>query len=303
MVGVSALVCTRNRPDTIIRVVESLLSDPTLPHQLIVVDQSDDSSTREALQSIVDPRLQYLKSKTTGKGGALNEGLDASRGDIVVCTDDDCEATPGWLAGIVRVLEENPRAAIAFSNVVAPPYDATTGYVPTYERAQSRVLNHVLDLCSGHGLGAGMALRRSAILSLGGCDETMGPGGLFPSADDIDLAIRALLRGWLVCDTAEVAILHHGYRSFLDGRQHVRRDWIALGATCSKSLRAGHLQGAVPTLWRFTAFALWPPVRRVASLKKPIGLTRITAFIEGFARGIQTPVDRKRMVFTPRRRA
>lgn len=283
-------------------VVHSLLLDPEIPEELVVVDQSDDSRTEQVLRAIADPRLHYIRSRKTGKGAALNEGLHAAQGEIVVCTDDDCEATPGWLVGIVQALTEHPKAAVAFSNVVAPPYDTSKGYVPTYERSQSRVLRHVLDLCSGHGLGAGMALRRSAILSLGGCDETLGPGGLFPSADDIDIAIRALLNGWEVCDTADVAILHHGYRSFLDGREHVRRDWVALGATCSKSLRAGVLLGAVPTLWRFTASALWPPVRRIATFKKPIGLTRITAFIQGFARGVQTPVDRRRLVFAPRRR-
>ena len=144
-----------------------------------------------------------------------------------------------------------------------------------------------------------MALRRSAILALGGCDESMGPGGRFPSADDIDLAIRVLQLGWQVHDTAETSIVHHGFRSFADSKEHVRRDWIALGATCSKSLRGKRPLGAVPTLWLFTARAFWPPVKHLATLKRPRGLTRITAFIEGFASGLRVPVDRKHMLFIP----
>lgn len=301
MAFVSALVCTRNRAVPLVRVVDSLLKYGEPPHEVIVVDQSDNSETETALKQLGDHRLRYIHSSATGKGAALNEGLAHARGEIVVCTDDDCEAPRGWVADMQRALEEHPRAALVFSNVVAPPYDRSRGYIPTYERQTSRVLSSVLDICAGYGLGAGMALRRSAILALGGCDESMGPGGRFPSADDIDLAIRVLLLGWQVHDTAETSIVHHGFRPFADSREHVRRDWMALGATCSKSLRGKRPLGAVPTLWLFTTRAFWPPFKHLATLRKPQGLTRITAFLEGFASGIRVPVDRNRMLFVPDR--
>ena len=145
------------------RVVNSLLAQGQPPHEVIVVDQSDNGRAEQALKQVHDERLRYIHSKSVGKGAALNEGLSAARGEFIVCTDDDCEAPAGWVAAIVRALEECPRAAIAFSNVVAPPYDKSTGYIPTYERSESRVVRSVLDLCAGYGLGAGMALRRSAI--------------------------------------------------------------------------------------------------------------------------------------------
>lgn len=302
MTGVSALVCTRDRPAGVVLTATSLLAVRESPTELVIVDQSEGTETRERLARITDSRLKYVRSQTTGKGAALNEGLRAATQEIVVCTDDDCEVPRGWIAGMVRALNENPRAAVAFSNVLAPPYDRSAGYIPTYERRQNRSIRSVLQLCSAYGLGAGMALRRSAMLDFGGCDENMGPGGLFASGDDVDLAIRALLLGWHVCDTAEVYVIHHGFRPYRQSRDHVHRDWLALGATCSKSLRAGRPLGAVPTLWHFTASALWPPLWQLATGVKPQGLVRVKAFLRGLSAGITTPVDRERLLFAPKNR-
>lgn len=299
MTGVSALVCTRDRPDGVVVAATSLLANRELLTELIIVDQSEGPETQQRLAEIEDPRIKYVRSQAAGKGAALNEGLQVATQEIVVCTDDDCEAPPGWIAGMVRAMNENPRAAVVFSNVLAPPYNRAEGYIPTYERRQSRSVRSVLQLCSACGLGAGMALRRSAMLDFGGCDENMGPGGLFASGDDVDLAIRALLLGWHVCDTAEVYVIHHGFRPYRQSRDHVHRDWLALGAACSKSLRARRPLGAVPTLWHFTAAALWPPLWQLATGEKPQGLVRVKAFLRGFSAGIMTPVDRERLLFAP----
>jgi GT2 family glycosyltransferase len=43
-----------------------------------------------------------------------------------------------------------------------------------------------------------MGLRRDFVEQLGGFDDFFGPGGRFPSADEFDLSIRALLSGWHV---------------------------------------------------------------------------------------------------------
>ncbi len=108
---VSALVCTRNRPKSIVGAARSLLSgsDPDL--ELIVVDQSDGPDTELALQELkADTRLRYLRSSVRrGKGVALNEGIRAARGTIIACTDDDCEAPPDWAVGVWRARSNRNR--------------------------------------------------------------------------------------------------------------------------------------------------------------------------------------------------
>lgn len=294
----SALVCTKDRPRAISHVVAALLADPTEEFELIVIDQSESSETECALEPWrSDSRLIYRHSLTRGKGAGLNEGIRQARGEIVVCTDDDCQPPRRWVSNMAEALLSQPSAVIAFCQVLPVAHDQKVGYVPTYVFKKNRLLRRVQSIIGGLGLGAGMAVRRDFALAIGGFDESFGPGARFPSADEWDLAIRALLNGKHVYETAELAIVHDGFRTFEEGLKHAQRDWIAIGAVCAKPLRAGHLEAAIVPLWLLTTRALLPPITDLAHLRKPRGLGRILAFARGFADGFATPVDSKTLRF------
>ena len=297
---VSVVVCTRDRPDSLLRTIQSLLRDESSAAEVIVIDQSDGPASEQVLSGLLaDSRLRYVHSRAHGKGAALNEGLGLAGGAIVAFTDDDCEAPAGWAVAMARALAGQPTAAIVFCNVTAPPCDWKAGYIPTYRRRRSKLLRSLVATCAGHGMGAGMALRRDVALALGGFDEAVGPGAQFPSGDDWDISHRALLSGWHVYHAADVSILHHGFRTMAQGREHTRRDWIAIGAVCAKPIRAGHISGVVVAGWYFLAFALWPPLRDVLRLRRPSGRSRIAGFIQGLVQGLRTPVDQKTLLFRP----
>lgn len=295
---VTGVVCTRDRPESLARVVSTLLASETEPCELLVIDQSDDACYERARALLPrDPRLRHVRSPQRGKGKALNEALALARGAILVCTDDDCRAPPNWLSSMARALESEATAMVAFCQVLAGPHDVNAGYVPAYTLERSRLLRSVADICGGLGLGAGMALRRDFVRSMGGFDEAFGPGGRFPSADDWDLAMRSLLRGGHVFETAELSIIHDGFRTFEQGGAHARRDWLALGAVCSKPLRAGHWQAYVVPLWLFSTKAVWPPLADALALRTPRGAGRILAFATGFAAGLRSRVDLETLRF------
>src|SRR4051812_16849140 len=321
---VTAVVCTRDRPDSLQQAVRALLQSEGVEFELIVVDQSSGPESERAMAALsAGPRIRYVRSASRGKGAALNEGLRLAATACTVFTDDDCEAPPDWMAGMARALEEQPTAAIVFSNVRSAPHDRSLGYIPAYERRRSRLVRSIAATCAGHGLGAGMAVRRGGgphlggvggafgpgagmavgrgfVLDMGGFDETFGPGARFPSGDDWDIPHRLLLRGWHAYECATVFTVHSGFRTFAQGRAHARRDWYAIGAVCAKPLRAGYWSSIVLPAWVFTSEALWPPVLDLLKLRKPRGFTRIAAFLEGFAQGMRTPVDRQKLLFVPR---
>jgi GT2 family glycosyltransferase len=207
-----------------------------------------------------------------------------------VCTDDDCEAARDWITQMAAMVEEQPRTAILFCNVTAGPHDPSAGYVPAFERSRDRRMSSIIAACHGLGMGAGMALRREAVLSFGGFDETFGPGSRFPSGDDWDVSLRALLSGWDVYECARLSIVHHGFRSRVEGREHSLRDWLAIGALCAKPIRAGYPAGIILSVWLFTTDALWPPLRDILTLRRPSGWMRVAGFIRGFDEGLRTPV-------------
>jgi glycosyltransferase involved in cell wall biosynthesis len=295
---VSVLVCTKDRPDDVLRAVRSVLASDHTELELIVIDQSEGSETERLLAAnCADSRLRYVRSHRRGKGAALNEGLGIASSDVVVCTDDDCEAPCGWVRGMASVMWDRPDVAAVYCNVVAADHDSTEGYIPTYIRQSDRLLESVADARWGLGIGAGMAFRRSAISALGGLDEALGPGARFLACDDWDIGLRSLLRGWSVYHASKVEIVHHGFRSLAEGREHAYRDWLGVGATFGKFVRSGHLSVLLPAAWLFGRYVLIPPMRSLARGQRPRGLVRVLAFARGFVAGLSTRVDRRTMTF------
>ena len=98
-------------------------------------------------------------------------------------------------------------------------------------------------------------------------------------------------------ETAELAIVHDGFRTYEEGRAHARRDWLALGAVCAKPLRAGHWKAAVVPVWLFSTKAVWPPIADALALRKPRGAGRIVAFVTGFAQGLLSRVEAETLRF------
>jgi GT2 family glycosyltransferase len=266
--------------------------------ELVVVDQSRGSETWEVLRPFsTDPRLRYLKTATIGKGYALIAGLRETKGTAVAITDDDCTVPPNWLETFASIFAVHPKVAVAFCCVEAGEHDQTAGFVPDYVRTGDRVLTTMHDARHVRGLGAGMAVRRNMIEKIGGFDPLLGPGSRFQDCDDRDIAIRALLAGYYVYETSTVAVKHFGFRSWQQGRQLTRRNFLGIGAAYSKFLRCGRIELMYIPAYEFIKYALWPPIRDLLHFRQPSGIVRITAFVKGFIEGLRTPLDKSTMVF------
>jgi glycosyltransferase involved in cell wall biosynthesis len=295
---ISALVCTYGRGRLVVDTVLSILANSHPNFELVVVDQSKDDETSKALKSLeADPRLRYLRSTTVGKGDALNAGLKKTKGSIIALTDDDCTVPPHWLEKFASVFVTYPKVAVAFCCVEAGEHDRAAGFVPDFVLTGDRMLTSMQDARHVRGLGAGIAVRRNIIEYLGGFDPMLGPGSKFHDCDDRDIAIRALLSRHHVFETSAIAVKHFGFRSWQQGPQLARRNFLGIGATYSKFLKCGRIELMYIPAYEFWKYALWPPIRDVLHLRQPRGIVRITAFVEGFIAGLRTPVDKTTMIF------
>jgi hypothetical protein len=184
--------------------------------------------------------------------------------------------------------------------VQAAPHDASLGYIPTFQTRQERTLKSVLD-CFWYelGIGAGMAVRKSAMQSIAGFDESLGAGAYFRSAEDRDIAIRLLLRGWWVREAADIRVLHAGFRTFEQGKAHTRDDFYGLGAMSIKPLMCGYGKAGV-LLFALPRLKNWlEPVLRMLKLKPPHGLKKAVYFAQGALKGMATPLDRQTIQYRP----
>ncbi|HET9958003.1 MAG TPA: glycosyltransferase family A protein [Polyangiaceae bacterium] len=295
---VTVVICTRNREERILSAVSSVLANDNQRFSLLVIDQSDGDRTRRALDPVKgDTRLRIVSSSERGLSRARNQALRLAETELVLFTDDDCEVPSNWVADFVSSLEGRPSVAVAFCPVVPGPHDESAGYVPNFECSGTRVLSSIADLSPQRGMGAGFAVRRSAALELGAFDEELGAGGSFPAAEDCDIAVRALLNGYEVMETDATFVIHHGFRSWLEGRALARRDWVGLGAAYSKPLRAGYWTFGPVLARELLVNVAWPPLRDILNLRRPKGLGRIAYFASGIARGFMAPFDPRSVVF------
>ena len=300
-VGISALVCTFNRPASVLRVVGSLLANDHSSFEVIVVDQTEgDATIRGLIGYRGDPRLRYLRAPVQSKGTALNIGIAAARSEFIACTDDDCVVPDNWLASVAQVFANHSQAAIIFGEVIAVPYDAEAGFVPAHRPLREGFVDPRF-VKAPDGMGACMAVRRSAIRALGGFDPAIGPGATFGSGDDRDIAIRALFAGHGVFETRSIHVVHHGFRTTAEGRQHARSAWYGMGAIAAKLVK--HCRWRV--LWFvadvFVVRAVLPALTDAVRLRRPRGLNRIAAFVIGFARGLRAPTGGESPIFRLRR--
>jgi GT2 family glycosyltransferase len=302
---VSVVVCTRDRPASLERTIRSLLASRRVDLDLIVVDQSDGTETETMLRPMAHRGdLRYLRSDRRGLGAALAEGTSAAQSQYVVHTDDDCEAPPEWAAGMADALRRSPDVALVFSNVIAGPFDPSAGCIPDYEGQKTRVLSSVLAMCRGRGngvpswpIGASMAYRRDAIEAIGNFDRALGAGSRFRSAEDWDMQLRVLLRGWKVLQTPDVFVVHHGFRTWAEGREHTGRDWFGNGAVVGKLLRVGRPSFILVAAWVLAREILSQPVLDLLHGRRPRGLLRITSFIRGVVTAFGARIDRETMCF------
>ena len=268
---------------------------------VIVIDQSERDDTQRAFAELGhDERVRYLRSDTVGVSRARNIGLGLARHPIVLFVDDDVTVPDTWADIQSRAIESVHDAAICFCSVVAGPHDGELGFVPGHDVARFAVVRSLWSKSIVRGIGAGMAVRRDAVATIGGFDEELGPGAPLRSAEDRDITVRALVRGWSVCQTPDTFVVHHGFRTWLEGRDLARRDWYGIGAAYAKQLKLGRVQIIPVILHEVIYFGLLRPLYMAARGRPHAGLRRIGYFCQGALRGFRTQIDRSTSVYRPR---
>lgn len=292
----TAIVCTRNRGAVVADAVRSILANDHPDFELILIDQSTNDVTQNALcEFLSNPRIRYIRSPERGLSNARNLGISLAKSEKVAMTDDDCTVPSDWLTRMERALDLAGPVAIVIGNVFAAPYDRSKGFVPNYTQASSFLAKSVRDKHRIEGMAACMGLNAGAVTRLSGFDPSLGAGSRFHSADETDMIIRALLGGYRVLETPDVVVTHQGLRLWKEADGVVYNYLFGIGATIAKHLKCGnwsitYVVLALAGRWMFGHPVMdygFQPGRRV----------RLFGFLNGFKAGISTPVDKRTFHF------
>lgn len=183
---VSVLICAHDRLAFLKKTLASALAQRRRGLEVVVVDDGSSDGTFSWLSRLRDPRVLALRlSPARGPAGARNAGLAQCRGELVAFLDHDDLWRPGYLkAAAVALARAGAQVCVSDFRRI----DARGRVLPLERPPAPGPLDRLCGI-RGAPLPSALVVRRSALLAVGGFDESFRLFG-----DDMDLAARLARR-------------------------------------------------------------------------------------------------------------
>jgi biofilm PGA synthesis N-glycosyltransferase PgaC len=163
-------------------------------YEVIVIDDgSSDNTYNEALK-YAEKGIKVIRQKNTGKPGAVNTGIMAASGEIIITVDADSKLDPDALKWINRRFSSNPRLGAVAGNV---KIDKPTGLLKNIQ---------ALEYTSAINLGRKSQSLLHCVMIVPGAiaalkTQVLHEVGCFPVdtfAEDFDITMKILQAGYHV---------------------------------------------------------------------------------------------------------
>ncbi|MDJ0648659.1 MAG: glycosyltransferase family 2 protein [Xenococcaceae cyanobacterium MO_188.B19] len=197
----SIIIPTYNRPQLLLRAVNSALAQTIEDFEVIVVDDC----SKEPVDLPEHPRLRIIRlSKNQGGSAARNIGIREAKGKLVTFLDDDDELVPDMAERSVKALKTSalPQPVGVISAIEVVGGDGNKIYTripPTLPRGSYYGLEDI-DSSQSYLCKQTLVVEKEVLLLIGGFDESL------PSRIHTDLFLRLNL----VCSI--LGIPQIGYR-------------------------------------------------------------------------------------------
>ena len=217
---VSIIIPVFNKLEMTRDCIDSIRANTKIPYEIIIVDNGSNPIAESKLKDAdVCPMfdISFIRnSENLGFPKAVNQGIAAANGDIIILLNNDVIVTPEWASLLSLSLER--------CDIVAPVTNYCAGrqqvVLPTYhnEFELNKValewgkknlgvlqeVNWVIGFC--------MAFKKSLFDTLGAFDESLWPC----SGEELDWCLRARSKGFKVAIARDVYLHHFGSQTFMD---------------------------------------------------------------------------------------
>lgn len=214
---VGIVICTWNKKDYVLALLDSLLANPYPNCQILIVDNDSSDHTKEAVLTR-HPHVKYIFNPVNiGGSGGFNTGLCAmlkTEGlDYVWLLDNDVRVDPGALEVLIEALEQRPDAAIAGSHIIQMDHPHVTNEIGGgVNLPMGQLILHKHDTPEwthrdevyevDYVAACSMLVRYSALQQVGIWDD------FFIHYDDVDWCLRMKQAGFTVLACAASRIYH-----------------------------------------------------------------------------------------------
>lgn len=201
----SLIVCTIDRTAPLPRLLASLSVQSERDFEVILVDQNSDErlAPLARIWSEAGLRLRRVRS-ARGLSRARNAGMIQAQGRLLAFPDDDCWYPPTALATVAAWMDGHPDWAGITGRTVTPDGEPTCG---RWARQEAEITRAGVWR---QGNSASLFLRRAAVDSVGGFDETLGLGADSPwwAGEETDYLLRLLAQGCRLRYRPDLEIFH-----------------------------------------------------------------------------------------------
>ena len=179
---------------------------------VIVVDNASEDRSLATLPGRFPDLRVIHNAENRGFSGASNQGIDASRGELVLFLNDDTSLEPDALRAFVATLQAHPRWGACQAKLLrmddprrldtAGSFLTWTGFLVhrgAFEPAEDFTESDEIFAAKG----AALLVRRRALEETGPFDDDF-----FAYLEETDLCWRLWLAGWEVGFAAEAGVLH-----------------------------------------------------------------------------------------------
>lgn len=200
------LVCSNRKGVAFPDIWKQVIDDKRLD-KIILVTQGNANSYLNRQSKVMHVRLT-----NTGRGKAINRGLQEVHTEFVGLTDDDCYLHKDWISHAINVLSD-PSVSMVYGQTFAYQAKHNKGKVCpcTFTKKSntytvvSNIRRHWTDI----GFDNNAAIKRSVFEEIGGYKWWLGPGSIGKNAEDAEFILRALITKHHIAYNPAMIVYHN----------------------------------------------------------------------------------------------
>ncbi|MFC1989904.1 glycosyltransferase [Chloroflexota bacterium] len=224
MIELSVIIPTRNRvdylKDALVSVLNQALDKST--YEVIVIDNGSTDNTLQVVEKLKahDNRMHYFYEPVPGLHAGRHLGAKESKGNILVYTDDDIIALPGWLEAI-RSTFNDPKVALVGGKCLPKwegevpdwlvlfkdtmEYGWADGYLSILDFGDKQ-----LEIPAYYVYGCNFSIRKSVMYECGGFHPDSMPQELirFRGDGETALSLTLMAKGYRTIYEPKAAVYH-----------------------------------------------------------------------------------------------
>jgi len=129
-VFISVVIAARNEEKNIGNILNHLINQtyPRELYEIIIVNDGSEDRTGEIINKFArkHSNIRHIRAKVdktiglTAKKNALNQGIQQSKGELILSTDADCHVKPSWIETMVSYFTDDVGMVVGFSQFGHP---------------------------------------------------------------------------------------------------------------------------------------------------------------------------------------